>query len=83
MSENTEHPTQKPEKLLAKLILASTKKGDIVFDPFVGSGTTSVVAKKLGWQSRRTKNPFRAFTTEYFGNEIPSNIHSARIPSLT
>ena len=48
MSENTEHPTQKPEKLLAKLILASTKKGDIVFDPFVGSGTTSVVAKKLG-----------------------------------
>jgi len=48
MSENTEHPTQKPEKLLAKLILASSKIGDIVFDPFVGSGTTSVVAKKLG-----------------------------------
>ncbi len=48
MSENTEHPTQKPEKLIAKLILASSKKNDIVFDPFVGSGTTSVVAKKLG-----------------------------------
>lgn len=48
MPENTEHPTQKPEKLLAKIILASTKKGDIVFDPFSGSGTTSVVAKKLG-----------------------------------
>jgi len=48
MSENTEHPTQKPEKLLAKIILASTKKDDVVFDPFLGSGTTSVVAKKLG-----------------------------------
>lgn len=48
MAENTEHPTQKPEKLLAKLILASTKTGGIVLDPFLGSGTTSVVAKKLG-----------------------------------
>ena len=48
MAENTEHPTQKPEKLVAKIILASSKKGDVVFDPFLGSGTTSVVAKKLG-----------------------------------
>ena len=48
MPENTEHPTQKPEKLLAKLILASSAQGDFVFDPFLGSGTTSVVAKKLG-----------------------------------
>ncbi|MEE8403890.1 MAG: site-specific DNA-methyltransferase [candidate division Zixibacteria bacterium] len=47
MSENTEHPTQKPEKLLAKIILASSDKGDLIFDPFLGSGTTSVVAKKL------------------------------------
>ena len=47
MSENTEHPTQKPEKLIAKLILASSNENDIVFDPFLGSGTTSVVAKKL------------------------------------
>jgi site-specific DNA-methyltransferase (adenine-specific) len=47
MPENTEHPTQKPEKLLAKIILASSKEGDLVFDPFLGSGTTSVVAKKL------------------------------------
>ncbi len=47
MPENTDHPTQKPEKLLAKIILASSKKGDFVFDPFLGSGTTSVVAKKL------------------------------------
>ena len=47
MPENTEHPTQKPEKLIAKLILASSRAGDLVFDPFLGSGTTSVVAKKL------------------------------------
>lgn len=47
MPENTAHPTQKPEKLLAKLILASSNKGDLVFDPFLGSGTTSVTAKKL------------------------------------
>lgn len=48
MPENTDHPTQKPEKLYAKLVLASSKKGDVVFDPFLGSGTASVVAKKLG-----------------------------------
>ena len=48
MPENTDHPTQKPEKLVAKIILASSKPNDIVFDPFLGSGTTSVVAKKLG-----------------------------------
>ena len=48
MPENTGHPTQKSEKLLAKLILASTNPGDRVLDPFLGSGTTSVVAKKLG-----------------------------------
>jgi site-specific DNA-methyltransferase (adenine-specific) len=48
MPENTDHPTQKSEKLIAKLILASSNPGDFVFDPFLGSGTTSVVAKKLG-----------------------------------
>ncbi len=48
MPENTDHPTQKPEKLVAKLILASCPADGIVFDPFLGSGTTSVVAKKLG-----------------------------------
>jgi site-specific DNA-methyltransferase (adenine-specific) len=47
MPENTDHPTQKPEKLIAKLILASSKENDFVFDPFLGSGTTAVVAKKL------------------------------------
>ena len=48
MSENTAHPTQKPEKLIAKLVLASSEKGDLVLDPFGGSGTTAAVAKKLG-----------------------------------
>jgi site-specific DNA-methyltransferase (adenine-specific) len=48
MPENTDHPTQKPEKLLAKLFLASSRKGDFVFDPFLGSGTTAAVARKLG-----------------------------------
>ncbi|MEP7214077.1 MAG: DNA methyltransferase [Acidobacteriota bacterium] len=48
MPENTDHPTQKPEKLLAKIILASTNAGDSILDPFAGSGTTAVTAKKLG-----------------------------------
>jgi site-specific DNA-methyltransferase (adenine-specific) len=50
MPENTDHPTQKSEKLIAKLILASTNPNDLVFDPCLGSGTSSVVAKKLGRQ---------------------------------
>lgn len=48
MPENTDHPTQKPEKLIARLVLASSREGDLVFDPFAGSGTTLAVARKLG-----------------------------------
>lgn len=48
MPENTDHPTQKPEKLIAKLILASCPENGVVFDPFLGSGTSAVTAKKLG-----------------------------------
>ena len=47
MPENTDHPTQKPEKLLAKLILASTNRDDLIFDPFMGAGSSIVTAKKL------------------------------------
>jgi site-specific DNA-methyltransferase (adenine-specific) len=47
MSENTDHPTQKPEKLYAKLILASTKSDDLVYEPFAGVCTGAVTAKKL------------------------------------
>lgn len=48
MAENTDHPTQKPEKLLAKLILASSDPGDVLLDPFLGSGSAAVTAQKLG-----------------------------------
>lgn len=48
MHEKTPHPTQKPEELLRPLILASSQPGDIVLDPFNGSGTTTVVAEQLG-----------------------------------
>lgn len=50
MPENTDHPTQKPEKLIAKLVLASSRPGDVVMDPFLGSGTTAAVARKLDRQ---------------------------------
>ncbi len=48
MPENTDHPTQKPEKLLARILLASSARGQLVLDPFLGSGTSAVVARKLG-----------------------------------
>lgn len=48
MREKTPHPTQKPEKILKRIILANSNKGDLVLDPFMGSGTTAVVAKRLG-----------------------------------
>ena len=48
MPENTGHPTQKPEKLLAKTILASSNPGDLILDPFAGAGSSLVTAKKLG-----------------------------------
>src|SRR6266404_1862146 len=50
MPENTDHPTQKSEKLIAKIVLASSPPNDFILDQFLGSGTTSVVAKKLGRQ---------------------------------
>ena len=48
MGEKTKYPTQKPEELLRKLILAASKPGDIILDPFSGSGTTLVTAEQLG-----------------------------------
>jgi site-specific DNA-methyltransferase (adenine-specific) len=47
MHEKTPHPTQKPEELLRKIVLASSNPGDLVIDPFLGSGTTAVVAEQL------------------------------------
>ena len=48
MAERTPHPTQKPEELLRRLVAASSNPGDLVVDPFGGSGTTAVVAELLG-----------------------------------
>ncbi len=52
MHEKTPHPTQKPEELLRRIVLSSSNSGDLVIDPFLGSGTTAVVAQQLGrkWQ---------------------------------
>jgi site-specific DNA-methyltransferase (adenine-specific) len=47
-SEKTEHATQKPEALIERLVLASSRRGDLVVDPFMGSGTTAAVAARLG-----------------------------------
>ena len=64
MAENTPHPTQKPEKLLAKLILASSNENDRVLDPFCGSGSTCVTAKKLGrhFTGIEREKPYCAFS---------------------
>ena len=51
MEEYENHPTQKPEKLLERIIKASSNPGDVVFDPFAGSFTTGAVARKLGRKS--------------------------------
>jgi adenine-specific DNA-methyltransferase len=51
MEEYENHPTQKPEALLRRIILASSNKGDVVLDPFSGTFTTSAVAKQLGRKS--------------------------------
>lgn len=84
MPENTDHPTQKPEKLYAKLILASSKEGDSVFDPFLGSGTAAVVAKKLNrhyfgieinheyclWAMKRLKNALEDNTIQGYADGV-------------
>ncbi len=84
MPENTDHPTQKPEKLIAKLILASSNKGDMVFDPCAGSGTTAVVAKKLGrrfvcvdinkeyccWSLKRLKLAEKDFSIQGYADNV-------------
>ena len=57
------HSTQKPEALLHRIILATTNKGDSIFDPFLGTGTTAVVSKKLGrnyYGIEKNKRYFRA-----------------------
>lgn len=74
MPENTAHPTQKPEKLLAKIILASSNENDMVFDPFAGSGSTLVTAKKLNRKYLGIeKNKQYCAWTEYRLNKAESD----------
>lgn len=84
MPENTDHPTQKPEKLYAKLVLASSEPGDRVFDPFLGSGTAAVVARKLGrkycgvevnreycrWAVKRLRNALEDSTIQGYADGV-------------
>jgi len=86
------HSTQKPESLLHRVLLASTNKGDIILDPFLGSGTSAAVAKKLGrnyFGIEKEKNYFKAAeqrikNTKPIDNEfldtLKSNRSKPRIP---
>ena len=86
------HSTQKPEALLHRIILATTNKGDIIFDPFLGTGTTAVVAKKLGrkyYGIEREKKYFKAAVErikntkvieENYLDTIENNKSKPRIP---
>ncbi len=93
MDEKTPHPTQKPEELLRKLILASSNESDVVVDPFSGSGTTLVVAEQLGrrwigcelnheyntWAIERLKNVRRKSKKEWI---VFDGTHEARRNSI-
>ncbi len=57
------HPTQKPEALLYRVLLATTQKGDVVLDPFFGTGTTGAVAKRLGRRLDRLRAGGRSIAT--------------------
>jgi len=83
MGEKTPHPTQKPEELVRKFVLASSNAGDLVLDPFSGSGTTLVVAEQLGrrwlgcdlnatyngWAVSRLQNVRRMSTAEWIEHD--------------
>ena len=86
------HSTQKPESLLHRILLASTNKGDFVFDPFLGTGTTAVVAKKLGRNYFGIENEKKYFKTakqrlektikmeDHYLDTIKNNKSKPRIP---
>ncbi len=86
------HSTQKPEALLYRIILATTKNGDCVFDPFLGTGTTAAVAKKLGRKyygiekdkkyysaAKKRIEEIKPFKDEYL-DTIQNNKSKPRIP---
>ncbi|WP_420006861.1 site-specific DNA-methyltransferase [Tsuneonella aeria] len=67
------HPTQKPEALLYRVLLATTEKGDVVLDPFFGTGTTGAVAKRLGrqWIGCEREAAYREVATRRIAKELP------------
>ncbi len=67
------HPTQKPEALLYRVLLATTEKGDVVLDPFFGTGTTGAVAKRLGrqWIGCEREDFYRGVAMKRIEKELP------------
>ncbi|MDX8392083.1 MAG: site-specific DNA-methyltransferase [Mariprofundaceae bacterium] len=72
MEEKTKHPTQKPEELLRKIILASSNEGDLVIDPFSGSGTTAVVAEQLNrrWAVCEIEHQYNVWAVDRLNNVV-------------
>ena len=72
MGEKTPHPTQKPEELLRLILLASSKKGDIVYDPFSGSGTTAAVSEQLDrkWIASDLNGEYNAWAIDRIDNTV-------------
>jgi modification methylase len=67
------HPTQKPESLLYRVLLSTTERGDVVLDPFFGTGTTGAVAKRLGreWIGCEREETYRAVAEKRIAKELP------------
>jgi modification methylase len=67
------HPTQKPEALLYRVLLATTEPGDVVLDPFFGTGTTGAVAKRLGrqWIGCEREHGYRQIAAERIASALP------------
>ena len=67
------HPTQKPEALLYRVLLATTERGDVVLDPFFGTGTTGAVAKRLGrqWIGCEREGGYREAALKRIEKELP------------
>jgi site-specific DNA-methyltransferase (adenine-specific) len=76
MGEKTPHPTQKPEELLRKLVLASSNPEDLVIDPFSGSGTTLVVAEQLGrrWSGCDCSRQYNQWAIDRLENVVPRSV---------
>lgn len=72
MGEKTKHPTQKPEELVRKFILASSNEGDLVIDPFSGSGTTAVVSEQLGrkWMACDIESDYNNWAISRLSNVV-------------